>query len=260
MDLDEHDRRSRSLIYSNVHNVFLFLVAYKNWLIVPGLLSLVLLFVIQSTAITVTFIESIVQNIILITTVILLFFVELSIVWAGIIPSAISILGIVLVLSGIVIPLYGMDIAEEGNFKGIKILITHETIVQAADAYFYLGISMLCLGIIIAFRPGLLYTKNRPKSIDSMWDGYEIWDDNLGSRAENSRSHANQFAEPVIPIIILMNEKEKYLLWRYEYVLAAIHGHHYLVGTNCVVPTGSVILRDDSGRMMGKSKYSGFFV
>ncbi|HEY7079567.1 MAG TPA: hypothetical protein VH500_07700 [Nitrososphaeraceae archaeon] len=260
MGLDENDRGSHNSISSTIRNVIGDLVAHRNRLIVPGLLSLVLLFVIQSTAITVTFTESIGQYIIVITAIFLLFFVEISIVWAGIIPSAISILGIVLVLTGIVIPLYGFDLAEEGNFKGIKILITHEAIIQAADAYFYLGISMLCLGIIIAFRPGLLYTKNRPKSIDSMWDGYEIWDDNLGSRAENIGRRANQFAEPVIPIKILMNEKEKYLLWRYEYVLTAIHGHHYLVGTNCVVPTGSVILRDDSGRMMGKSKYSGFFV
>jgi hypothetical protein len=260
MDLDEHDKRSRSLIYSNVHNVFLYLVAYKNWLIVTGLLSLVLLFIIQTTAITVTFTASIVQNIILITTVILLFFVELSIIWAGIIPAAISILGAVLVLAGIVIPLHGSDLSEQSNFKGIKVIVTHETLIQAADAYFYLGISMLCLGTIIAFRPGLLYTRNRPGPIDSIWEGYEIWDDNLGSRAENIGSRANQFAEPVIPIKILMNEKEKYLLWRYEFILTAIHGHHYLVGTNCVVPSGSIILRDDNGRMLGKSKYNGFFV
>jgi hypothetical protein len=112
----------------------------------------------------------------------------------------------------------------------------------------------------MAFRPGLLYTRNRPESIDAIWEGYEIWDDIVGARTKNMGSHFTQFAESVIPIKILMNEREKYLLWRYEYVLTAIHGKHYLVGTNSVVPTGSVILRDSSGRMMGKSKYIGFFV
>ena len=43
-------------------------------------------------------------------------------------------------------------------------------------------------------------------------------------------------------------------------VLAVIHNRHYLVGIHSVVPVSSIILRDNTGRMMGKSKYTGFFV
>jgi len=261
MDLDDFDRvLNCNLIYKTTRNIIAEISANRNRLVVSGLLSIVLLCIIESVVVTTTFSEAITQNTIVFATIILLFFVELSVIWAGVIPTAISILGLVLVFTGIVLPLYGLDLSGEGNFKGVKVLITHESIIQAADAYFYLGLSMLCLGIIVAFRPRLLYTRNRPEPIDSMWDRYQIWDERHSSTGNYVGYRANQSAEPVIPIKILMSEKEKYLLWRYEYVLAAIHGHHYLVGTNGVVPTGSVVLRDENGRMMGKSKYTGFFV
>ena len=64
---------------------------------------------------------------------------------------------------------------------------------------------MLCLSMIIAFRPRLLYTRNRPESIDSMWDSYQLWDykqksgsDSIDSSLNND--YATQFVEPVIPI------------------------------------------------------------
>lgn len=257
--------RINNLFYKNMRNILTAVFTNRNRLLVPGLLSMVLLFVLHSAVITPILREPIIQNIIIIMTIILLFFVEMSVVWAGALPTGISVLGLVLVFTGITLPFYGLHIPEEGNFKGIKIQITQESIVQAADAYFFLGISMSCLSLIIAFRPNLLYTRNRPESIDSMWDGYRIWGrgQNTGRESTNSSpnsDHATQFVEEVIPIKILMNEEEKCLLWRYEYVLAIIHNDEYLVGINAVVPAGSVIVRDSGGRMMGKSKYPGYFV
>jgi hypothetical protein len=254
-----------NLIYKSIRNIFRGVFANKITLLVPGLLSIILLFVLHSAAVTVISSESTMKNVILAATIILLFLVEVSIIWAGLLPISISILGLVLVFTGITLPFYGLNIHQEGNFKGIKVLITHESIVQAADAYFFLGISMLCLSMIIVFRPRLLYTRNRPESIDSMWDSYQLWDYKQKSGSESidsslNNDYATQFVEPVIPIKDLMNEKEKYLLWRYEYVLAVIHNRQYLAGIHSVVPVSSIILRDNTGRMMGKSKYTGFFV
>jgi hypothetical protein len=254
-----------NLIYKSIRDIFRRTFVNKITLLVPGLLSIVLLFILHSAVVTVISSESTMQNFIITATIILLFFVELSVMWAGVIPISISILGLVLVFTGIALPVYGLNIPQEGNFKGIKVLITHESITQAADAYFFLGISMLCLSMIIAFRPRLLYTRNRPESIDSMWDSYQLWDYKQKSGSESidsslNNDYATHFVEPVIPIKDLMNEKEKYLLWRYEYVLAVIHNRHYLVGIHSVVPVNSIILRDNTGRMMGKSKYTGFFV
>ena len=249
----------------SIRDILRTLFENRNKLLVSGLLSIVFLFVLHSIVTTGIVHESIVQDIILTTTIILLFLVGLSVVWAGALPMGISILGVVLIFTGIALPFYGIDIPREGNFKGIKILVTQESIIEAADAYFFLGISMLFLSIIIAFKPRLLYTKNRPEPMDSIWDNYQIWNYDPKSGNESvlssqSTDYATQLTEPIIPIKTLMNEKEKYLLWRYEYVLVLIYGHPYLVEIHSEVPVSSQILRDSNGRMIGKSKYPGYFV
>jgi hypothetical protein len=253
------------LIFKSIRYIFRRVFVNKITLLVPGLLGIVLLFVLHSTVDSVISSESAMQNFIITMTIVLLFLVEMSVVWAGVIPTSISILGLVLVFTGIAFPFYGLNISHEGNFKGVKVLVTNESISQAANAYFFLGVSMLCLSMVIAFRPRLLYTKNRPESIDSIWNSYQLWDHKHKNGGEDidsylNNNYASQSVEPVMPIKDLMNEKEKYLLWRYEYVLTMIHNRHYLVGIQSVVPISSIILRDNTGRMMGKPKYTGFFV
>jgi hypothetical protein len=59
-----------------------------------------------------------------------------------------------------------------------------------------------------------------------------------------------------------MSDQDRYLLWRYEYVLADIYCTPHLVRPEGLVPKDSTrIFRDrDTGRVMGKARYSGFFM
>jgi hypothetical protein len=59
----------------------------------------------------------------------------------------------------------------------------------------------------------------------------------------------------------LMNDVDRYLLWRYEYVLVNIYDALYLVPTEGMVPRKSTISRDrKSGRIIGKPRFGGYFV
>ena len=65
-----------NLIYKSIRNIFRGLFANKITLLVPGLLSIILLFVLHSAVVTVISSESTMQNFIITATIILLFFVE----------------------------------------------------------------------------------------------------------------------------------------------------------------------------------------
>ena len=124
---------------------------------------------------------------------------------------------------------------------------------MATESYFFLGIAMVILSMIIAYKPNLLYVKNRPEPFDTLWTQYQKWNNNW--------QLAGGYTERSIPLKSLMNEQEKYLLWRYEYVLTNIYNTAYLVEPNNFVPKSSAIVRDKkSGRMIGKSRYSGYFM
>ena len=72
---------------------------------------------------------------------------------------------------------------------------------------------------------------------------------------------AGGYTEPNVPLKTLMSEQEKYLLWRYEYILTSIYDTPYLVKPDGFVPKRSTILRDkESGRMIGVARYSGYFM
>lgn len=203
------------------------------------------------------------QKILESVTIILLCLTGLSVLWSSIIPIGISVLGLLLLYAGIVLPSYGYHLLGESYFKGVKTFITQQSILEATDIYFYLGLSMLCLSMIIAFKPSLLYTRNRPKPLDSFWEKFSIWSDDYkdhGSTFVNDR-YLTEFREVMIPLKDLMNEKERYLLWRYEYILTDIHKVPYLVEAHSSVPQASKIIRDDkSGLMIGTSRFPGYFM
>jgi hypothetical protein len=113
---------------------------------------------------------------------------------------------------------------------------------------------MVGFSIIIAYRPSLLFTRNRPASLDSEWLKYPLWQDNV--------LLADGRMEPSVPVKSLMNEQERYLLWRYEYILANIYGTPHLVRPEGFVPKHSTnIYRDEeSGRIIGKARYTGYFM
>ncbi|MER3407285.1 MAG: hypothetical protein C4292_00160 [Nitrososphaera sp.] len=59
-----------------------------------------------------------------------------------------------------------------------------------------------------------------------------------------------------MPAKSLMDERDRYLMWRYEYVLASIYGVPHLVRPDSLVPrSGTVFIRDKgSGLLVGKAK------
>jgi hypothetical protein len=192
-------------------------------------------------------------RIIQIVTIVLVSFVSLSVIWRGLIPIVICGLGIVLVYGGIAIPSYALTLPAESYFKGIRVLIDQQIISMATEGYFFLGIAMVVLSMIIAYKPTLLYVKNRPKPSHSLWADYQEWYDNV--------QITGGYTEPNVPLKTLMNEQEKYLLWRYEYILTRIYNTPYLVKPDGFVPKSSIVLRDnESGRMIGVARYSGYFI
>jgi hypothetical protein len=185
----------------------------------------------------------------------LVLFIALSVVWKGVVPLIICILGIVLIHYSVMITYYSPE-PDGINLGGTKFTYPFftPTVGTAANMHFFLGIAMVVLSMIIAYRPTLLFTRNRPESLDSEWSKYPVWHDNtLLADGREERS---------VPVISLMNDQDRYLLWRYEYVLADIYGMPHLVRPGGLVPKDSTrIFRDkDSELVIGKARYSGFFM
>jgi hypothetical protein len=192
-----------------------------------------------------------------IAAIVLVSFIALSVVWKGIVPLIICILGIVLMYDSVILPYYSEPQSEEVTFGETRFtytLYTPAAVNVAANMHFFLGVGMVALSIIIAYRPSLLFARNRPESLDAEWSKYPVWYDNT--------LLADGLQERSVPVKSLMTDQDRYLLWRYEYVLADIYGTPHLVRPNGLVPKESTsIFRDkDSGRVIGKARYTGFFM
>jgi hypothetical protein len=177
-------------------------------------------------------------------------FLVLSVVWKGVLPLLICVFGIVLLYHSVVLP-YSIEPEEA---QGVVWLFEKPINANAAaNMHFALGVGMVGLSMIIAYRPSVLFTRNRPESLESEWSKYPMWKDNtLFAESRTERS---------IPVKSLLNDQDRYLLWRYEYVLAIIYGIPHLVKPNGLVPKDSVVVRDrESGRVIGKARYTGFFM
>src|SRR5215208_490689 len=170
---------------------------------------------------------------------------------------AISVLGIVLIHNSVILPYYSEPQPGEASFGEVKFtwtLYTPTAVSTGAGLNFFLGVSMVTFSIIVAYRPSLLFTRNRPDSVDSEWLKYPLWQDNT--------LLADGRTEYSVPIKRLMTDQDRYILWRYEYILANIYGAPHLVRPEGYVPKYSTsIYRDrESGRMIGKARYMGFFI
>ena len=192
-----------------------------------------------------------------IATLILVSIIALPVLSKGIFPIVICMFGIILIHNSIILPYYTEPQPGEASFGDVKItwtLYAATAVSVGADMNFYLGISMVTLSIIIGYRPSLLFTRNRPGPIDSDWLKYPLWHDNT-LLADGSTEYS-------VPIKRLMTDQERYVLWRYEYILANIYGVPHLVQPGGYVPKYSTsIYRDkESGRIIGKARYNGFFV
>jgi hypothetical protein len=196
-------------------------------------------------------------NAVQISAIVLVAFIALSVVWKGILPLIICVLGIVLMHYSVILPYYTTPEPGEENLGGTRFtypLFTPAVVGTAANMHFFLGVSTVALSIIIAYRPSILFTRNRPESLDTEWSKYPLWYDNT--------LLADGRMEQSVPVKSLMTDQDRYLLWRYEYILADIYGAPHLVRPDGLVPKDSTrVFRDkDTGRVMGKARYTGFFM
>jgi hypothetical protein len=250
-----HRGRDYSLYYLRMYEWF---YRNKSILLAINLVSIMLLFVIHLSILPfqinpVSFAEKVLEVI----TITLICIIALSLIWRGIVCVVIGILGLLLIYTGIFLPSYPIDVLDDSYLDGKNEknnINIKQPIFVAAHGFFFLGMSMVGLSMIIAYRPNVLYVRNRPKPLETIWESYPIWDnDNIKLLGRKSES--------TVDIKTLMTDEEVYLLWRYDYILADVYGTPHLVRSDSQIPKSSTIFRDKkSGKMIGKGKYIGYFV
>jgi len=226
----------------------------QSILLVLAAVSIVLLFVLHITIVTVqVFPGSIFQKSVIVTSTVLILMIGVSVCWKGMVPIAVCALGLTLLYAGILFPSYVMEMVGETYYKSSNGFTTEKSVLNAAHGYFFLGIGMVIFSMIIGYKPAILYTRNRPEPLDAIWKEYPIWYDNVNV--------VGGYNEPSVSLKSLMTTEEQYLLWRYEFVLTDIFGTPHLVKPDGRVPVSSTIFRDKENlSMMGKVKYPGYFV
>ncbi len=183
-----------------------------------------------------------------ISTILILVIMFISILMKGLVPVAISCLGIVLLYGSIVIPSAIDNSLGPFYYKASTGYLTFDTINYDTHGFFLLGVSMIILGMIVAYKPHILYTRNRPISTEQLWTKYPNWNENL--------QLANTKTDSLIGLSSLLNDTERYLLWRYEFILVFIYGTVYRVPIYSYVPTSSTIMRESKSlRIIGAPKY-----
>lgn len=99
----------------------------------------------------------------------------------------------------------------------------------------YVGILNITIGLLLAYRPNIIYVKNRlPFEYP-----YPIW--------ESKKNPVTRFSPPMIKIRSLLTDKEKGVIFRYRFVLVKINNKIYLAKTNDKVPEDAILLRSKSG-------------
>ncbi len=250
-----HRDRDYSLYYLRLYEWF---YRNKSILLALNLISIMLLLVIHLSVLPFQINPtSIDEKVIEIMSICLICIIALSLIWRGIVCIVIGILGLSLIYTGIFLPSYPVDVLDDSYPDGENeknIINIKQPVLVATQGFFFLGMSMVGLSMIIAYRPDVLYVRNRPKPLETIWEGYPVWyNDNIKLLGRNS--------EHIVDIKSLMTDEEVYLLWRYDYILADVYGTPHLVKSDSHVPKSSTIFRDKkSGKMIGKGKYIGYFV
>lgn len=189
--------------------------------------------------------------------IVLVAFVFATVLCKGWVPALICMLGVVLVHNAIILPFYPPSVPEfPEEFFGNRVSPEQSAEVSAMVAtgmHFFLGMGMIAFAMIIAYRPGFLFARNRPPPVEDQWSRYPVWYDNIKLVGDHH--------EPMVPAKSLMEDRDRYLVWRYEYVLANIYGTPHLVRPLGLVPKKeTVFVRDEeTGLLVGKAKYSGYF-
>lgn len=226
-------------------------------LLAIGIICIFVLFFIQLFSSTIQVSGQQIVNAVQILAIVLVAFIVLSILSKGFVPLLLCVLGVVLICYSVILP-YNSDLAMgDQNPGGTKFTYPHFTPSIAgtsSNMHFFLGVSAVALSMIFAYRPSLMFTRRRPEPLDSEWSRYPIWHDNT--------LLAEGHAERSVPIKDFLTDQERYLLWRYDYLLADIYGTPHLVEPSGLVPKDSTrIFRDrHSGGVIGKARYSGYFI
>lgn len=250
-----HRDRDYSLYYLRLYEWF---YRNKSILLALNLISIMLLLVIHLSVLPFQINPtSIDEKVIEIMSICLICIIALSLIWRGIVCIVIGILGLSLIYTSIFLPSYPVDVLDDSYPDGENeknIINIKQPVLVATQGFFFLGMSMVGLSMIIAYRPDVLYVRNRPKPLETIWESYPVWyNDNIKLLGRNS--------EHIVDIKSLMTDEEVYLLWRYDYILADVYGTPHLVKSDSHVPKSSTIFRDKkSGKMIGKGKYIGYFV
>jgi hypothetical protein len=239
-------------------SIFKWLLSKQFLLLAMSLLSVLLLLFVKISVVqmfdSISSIpdSSIISKFIITLTLVLIAIIPLPVVHKGIVPIAIAGIGLPLLFAGTVIPITA---TSSSGISG-----NSEEILFIAEGYFLLGVSMMTFSIISAYKPSILYVKNRPKDMGDMsQEEYPLWDKMDGGA--NHIISVGRFDDEVnIPLKDLMSEIETYVLWRYSHVLVSIHGIRYLANPISYVPYSSIILRDENGRMIGKGRFSSYLV
>jgi len=118
-----------------------------------------------------------------------------------------------------------------------RIKFLTETRESSKFAVLVLGMGNIVFGLIFAYKPNLLYVKNRPPD-----DPYPIW--------ESKKQPITKFSPTLIPVKSLLTIKEKILTSRYRYFLVTIDDKTYLVSPHENVPPDTRIIRTKSGDVL----------
>ncbi|HKQ22766.1 MAG TPA: hypothetical protein VJS91_12045 [Nitrososphaeraceae archaeon] len=171
-------------------------------------------------------------------------FISISI--KELVPVAISCLGIVL-LYGVVIPAIDNSLGPF-YYKASTGYLTFETINYGTHGFFLLGVSMIFLGMIVAYKPNILYTRNRPIPTEQLWTKYPNWDENLQLAVSNT--------DTFIGLSKLLNGTKRSLLWRCEFIwFLSI----YRVSVYFHIPKSSTLMKESKSlRIIGAPKYGHF--
>lgn len=100
----------------------------------------------------------------------------------------------------------------------------------------YIGLGNLGMSLALAYRPTLLYVKNRTS--DEL--PYPVWDGN--------KQTVTRFSPHLVPVRSLLNEKERWFIFKYKFILVSIESKIYLVRPDYSVPETAILLRSKSGQ------------
>jgi hypothetical protein len=170
-------RPKRRLSKESTNRAYIWFQRNKVKLIVIDMICIVILFFLHlfPSIFQFSFRENL--NAIQVVAIVLVSFVALSVVWKGVVPIVICFLGIVLLHNSLILPYYSEPQPGEASFGDVKFrwtLYTPTAVGIGTSMNFFLGMTMVIFSMIIAYRPSLLFTRNRPNSADSEWLNYPL--------------------------------------------------------------------------------------